>query len=181
MQVLSLIKKIDFLGNSINFTINSNEKFKTVFGGFISFFLYILYILFFLFLGKDFIFKENPKGNFQLKTNQNPKINIKNLDFIGGFRLVDFEFNKIDMNEYFHPFFVFNNFVYHKDKKNSLTQKLIQPISCDKIPNTNKLNENNLDLSSYICPIVSNINDESLGGSHFFKENTTDIMFFLSI
>jgi hypothetical protein len=180
MQVLSFIKKIDFLGNSINFTINSNEKFKTVFGGFISFFLYISYIYLFIILGKDYLLKENPKGNFQLKQNKNPKIRLKELDFIVGFRLVNFNFNPINMTKYFHPYFTFTENFY-KNNNSSYTDEFIEAISCDKIPYPNKLNENNFDLSSYICPNMNNITDKFLGGSHDFKENTTEIMFYLSI
>jgi len=60
MNIQHSIKTLDFFGPRINFTINRQENFKTVFGGFVSLIVYCLYVFFFILFGKDMIFKLNP-------------------------------------------------------------------------------------------------------------------------
>lgn len=58
MKILSTIKKIDFLGEGMNFSINKKPIFQTVAGGLISILIYILYAYFSYFFGSDIILKK---------------------------------------------------------------------------------------------------------------------------
>ena len=111
----TFFKSLDFLGNAINFTINSNDTFKTAFGGFISLIIYFLYIFFFIKIGQDFLFKQNPSGNFQIKENKEDEkyIKVKDLNFLMGFQLQDENYRKINMEEYLF-YFKKNNFQFRK-------------------------------------------------------------------
>jgi len=181
MRLLSLISKIDFLGNSVNFTINKNDKFKTVFGGLISFFIYILYIYLFVIIGKDFLLKQNPNGNLESRTRASLKKNITEFDFIGGFRLTHISFDSIDMNRYFYPYFTFSETNFNEKKESTYKNTIIPAISCDKIPKLDEIDTRDLNLSLYICPDLRNFTDKDLGGSTSYRENSTQINFFLSI
>ncbi len=62
------IKTLDFFGPRIHFTIDRQENFKTLLGGFVSLIVYCLYVFFFILFGKDMIFKQNPNVTLEYLT-----------------------------------------------------------------------------------------------------------------
>ena len=55
------MKKTDTYSNYYNFTYKGQPKYKTIFGGISTLISWCLILIFSLILGKDLIFKENPK------------------------------------------------------------------------------------------------------------------------
>ena len=119
MKALSLIRSFDFLGNSINFTINSNNKFSTILVGLISLRLYFMYIFLFYNFGKDLYFKEDPNGYTQIKPFINgtlPELVIDNNTFLIGIHIIDNVSQVIDPEKIFFPFFTYHNYTYNQAK-----------------------------------------------------------------
>ena len=109
MKFFSYLKSIDFLGNSINFTINSNDSFKTIFGGLISFGIYFGYIFLFVTFGTNYFLKKNPSGYSQRKPSleSSKALNLTENPFIMGFQIYDNVGNVIKIDDYFHAIFVY--------------------------------------------------------------------------
>lgn len=60
MFLLSLIKKADYLGPTVQFTIRKESNFKTSFGGIVSILLILIYVSMFIYFGGEFYNRENP-------------------------------------------------------------------------------------------------------------------------
>ena len=71
---MKFFKMFDSFGLSIDFTINSNEKYKIAFGGIISIIMGIIWLILFFVFGQNCFNKLNPTGYSQLIPSDN---NIK--------------------------------------------------------------------------------------------------------
>lgn len=182
MKILTFFKSLDFLGNTISFTINSNDTFKTSLGGFISLIIYILYIFFFIFIGKDFIYKINPNGNFQIKEKNQKYTKLKEFKFLMGVKLHDLNFNKINIENYFTPNFTYSKMIFDDDGKSTLNITNLNTIPCDKFEGVNGTRyKSNLNLSEYVCPDISEIKNDKFGGDYTQMDNSSFITFNLLI
>ena len=110
MKIFSILRSIDFLGKSISFTINSKKTFKTILGGILSISIYLGYLFLFIEFGQNYFFKKNPSGYSQIKPSASKEAKafpLANNPFIMGFQMYDTVGNLINIEEYFHPIFVY--------------------------------------------------------------------------
>jgi hypothetical protein len=177
----TFIKSLDFLGKSKYFTINSQGKFKTISGGFLTIFISISFFALFILLGDDLIYKKNPKGYFQTKPNLKTHSNITEFEFLVGIQMSNFNGEIFEINEYLHPIFKLTNYYHLKNGSTIKKEKEIPYITCDKYNKKNNYDRSNFDLSKFICPDISNIIDEKIGGNFYKRQNSTEITFHLSL
>lgn len=119
MKIISLIRNIDFLGNDINFSINNNDTFPTILGGFISFILYFLYIWLFSLFAEDLIYRKSPTGYTKHEPyfeGPIPQLNITDTSFFAGIQLQDNLSRVIDPQDLLFPLFNYHSFIFDKEK-----------------------------------------------------------------
>lgn len=58
---MKVIESIDIFGTTFNFSIFEQTRYKTIFGGFLTFLCLGVCVIFTLFFGKDFFYRTNPK------------------------------------------------------------------------------------------------------------------------
>lgn len=86
------IKGNDFLGPEIKFTINKEENFKTVVGGFFSLIAYFFYLFFFIIFGLDMFLRQKPLIQMETMTDEQPPFSIDTDTFLA-FRIEDIKGN----------------------------------------------------------------------------------------
>jgi hypothetical protein len=182
IQITSFIKSLDFYGISKNFTINSEEKFKTLFGGFISILIFIFSIFLLLVLGKDFLNKKNPNGYSSIEINPENYTKIMDFEFFVGFQVLNFEEKIINFEEleFFYPMFTLIHQYHLKNGSFAFNEKEIPFIKCDKFKINNKIKKSIFDLSKFLCPDISKIVDLNIGGDLNLGQNSTELNFKIS-
>lgn len=163
-----IIKKLDFMGDPMNFKINKIETFKTTFGGFLSLFLYMSFLTLFIFLGSDIINKENPDGyeKKEFYKGNEGNLSLKNNSFIIGVTIEDFYLNKIDVDTIGFFSFELGLFNYSQPEGQRETVESLPAVSCDKVNYPSHLDKGIHNVSKYVCPDLSNIKlTDSLYGS----------------
>jgi len=160
--ILSVFKKLDFIGDSIIFKINKSGSFQTVFGGILSVLLYFSFIYFFYSFGKEFIYKINPSGYSKIEVRPDQKLSLEENKFFVGINLQDFSLSTLNADEYFFIFFSYSKFDLTKNIEENIP---LPTIKCDKTklnPNTDKGIYN---LSEFYCPDLTSVGNMGLYGS----------------
>ncbi len=80
---MNSIKQLDLFGAEFKFNIRGGEKFKTTFGGIMTFSVIVIILILTYFFGYDLYYRRNPLILTELKTplEYDPPIQIKNKDF----------------------------------------------------------------------------------------------------
>lgn len=172
----SLVTKLDFMGDKISFEINKNTKFKTLLGGIFSITLYGFFIYLIYFFGEDFFNKINPTGYqiTQYHKQGDEKLSLTNNTFLMGIRLEDFYLKPLDLNEYFYLSFGLN---YFNNERNEEIIKHIPSITCDKVNITSEIELGIYDLSTFYCPDLSKLKNESIFGDWSTPESGRIFMY----
>ena len=175
MKALSLIRSLDFLGNSVNFSINSKDKFPTFLGGVISFVLYFLYFYLFYIFAKDLYFKKDPSGYNRIKPyiegDDIPELEIKNNSFFAGIQIYDELSQVIETDELFFPLFTHHTFIYNKTKKEFEDYPINLPsIPCNDELLDKRINRSYFNLSTFHCPDFSELKNKSISGNFNYPE-----------
>jgi hypothetical protein len=181
MKVFKLIRSLDFLGESKSFSIKNDKIFKTIFGGFLSIIISFSFIFLFFILGDDFINKKNPNGYSKIKENPNSHTLMKNFDFFIGIQMINFDEKIINLEEYLYPLFSLNHNYFLKNGSIIFHQQEVPSIRCDKFKLGERIGKFNFNLSNYICPDISKIENQTIGGDFYKMENSTELVFHLSL
>ena len=122
------IKTLDLFGPQIYFTINGKEKFKTVFGGFISLFVYCLYVGLFILFGQDMLFRLNPNVTLEyLMPEEQENYRITNQTFIA-WRLESSSQNESELHDTLKCSLYY--FEYNNHNKSYIYAKQFQSLNC---------------------------------------------------
>jgi len=173
MRLIShVIKRFDFLGPSMNFTIKEFPNFRSVLGGFFSLLIYFLYILFFVLFGKDMIFKLNPTvASETLFPNEKENYSIDNYTFFA-FR---FENNFFKPQNLTNKLFPYANYItYDLENSKFLEEIELDIINCNNSQFKKDLNSNNYKAEEWFCIDYKKIYNRTLED---FTNNYTIIKF----
>ena len=182
MKYLSFIKTQDYLGESINFSINNQSSFKTVAGGYLSISIYILYIYLFYLFGFDFLFHKNPNVYSQMKTMNNGSIPIMKVtkdDFIFAIRFEDNTGKVFNFEDYFYMDLVYKRNHYNKTSQKFESEGInIDLVNCDKYPKKfEKIPNSVFNISTFNCPDFNKFNNDlQLGG--YWEDNEVSFLRF---
>ena len=77
---------LDLFGYPIDFTVNSNRKYKTKFGGILSIAMGIIWCILFFIFGQNCFYKQNPNGYTEVQPNEDA-LSLTENPFIFGFQL----------------------------------------------------------------------------------------------
>lgn len=181
MLILNLVRSIDYLGNSINFTIKSKSTYKTFFGGVLSLGIYIITIMLFTSFGKDYIEKTNPSGYSQIMPSSETSraLNISKYPFLMGFQIEDMYWKNIEIEDYFHAIFFLRETQYKDGKFINIRNKLKNK-PCDKINIGKDIVNVHVNLSKFTCPDLSELDNKTLYGN-FDSDKFITIEFFIRI
>lgn len=179
MTKYSFLKSLDFLGNTVNFKVQSEDTYKTKVGGLLTILIFLSWIFLFIFFGQNFFNKTNPTGYSQLiPINENDKkLNLTEFNFLLGYRINDVSGNKIPMEEYFHPLFIVRKTKIVNGKFIN-ERRRIPVVPCNEVRLNKEIDMNSLDLDSYLCPDFSG--EDIFIEGNFDSTNITSIEFFIS-
>lgn len=161
---MNYFKNIDLFGYAVNFTHNSETKYRTKVGGIISLLFGLSYIAIFIFLAMDDFLKLNPQSYFQ----ENPlskdfSIPLNQNSFIGGIEVSSLAKKIQNQDRIFKPIFTFNNFIQDGEIRKIVTLPL-KTITCDKIKLIEEIDTSIFNLTNYYCPDLTGLN-KTLKGS----------------
>jgi len=122
------IKRNDFLGPKIRFTISKEENFKTIVGGLFSLIAYSLYLFFFIMFGLDMFFRRKPLIQMETLTDETQSYTIDSDTFLA-FRIEDIKGNFINMSGIFSVYISYQN--YDNIKQNFTEKQYFNFETCD--------------------------------------------------
>jgi hypothetical protein len=181
MKVNKLITSLDFLAAPKNFSINNKITFKTFIGGFLSILICISSIILFLITGDDFIHKTNPNGYSSIIEDENTFQLVTNFEFFIGIQMINIDEEILDLDEYLYPLFKITNNTFLDDGSIIGDHIIIPTIPCDKFNFGKRVNTHNFPLSKFICPDISKIKNTTIGGDFYQMQNSTELVFHLSL
>lgn len=156
MKIFSFLQSLDYMGNSINFTINSNDTFKTIFGGLVSFLMYILTAYLFITFGQNYIYKLNPSGYSQIVPSSSKNIKPLNLtenEFVMGFQVYDMNWKVINLTDYYHTIFYLRKVTFDRKKNEFVNSRTkINPVPCSELKLHESVHKGHIDLKGFMCP-----------------------------
>jgi len=159
------IKKLDFFGRQINFTINREEHFTTVCGGFISIIILCLYTAFFFFFGQEMFYKLNPHITTENLIPENQEsYTITNETFIA-WRISSADDSSLFFHDKFKSLLLYNinNSTYKKSK--SAYSKELQSINCTNQKFKHNFEDSVYEADKWMCFDFSAIENQNLTGS----------------
>lgn len=167
MEKTNYLRYLDTIGYTVSFTHNSDRKFKTRFGGCMSLLIIVAYFTLFYFLGSDDFYKENPHSFYQLDPlDKDFHLNFTTNPLLAGVAVNGLETNIDGINNLFKPIFTYERFERSGGGR-KITKKLLKTIRCDKIILPKSYDISIFNLSKFLCPDLSALNEqENMEGNY---------------
>lgn len=178
---MKFLKNFDIFGHKMTFYINSFETYRTRLGGAITTIVFVSFIMSIFFYG-DCFSKKYPEGFEKLIENneETKSLKIENLDFIGGFQIMDDNSKALDLEEYFYPKFTYIE-AYYEGGEYKLHLEPLKTIKCNEGMLGEQYERTIFNISNFYCPDLSSIQNKSLEGSFSQSEVVKSIRFQLTV
>lgn len=163
---MKCLNSLDSFGYSINFTVNSNDKYKSAFGGILSIASGFIWVILFFIFGQNCFLKQNPTGYSQIKPSVQSVNSLELYDnpFLFGLQIAQNDWKILNIDEYFYPIFSFSENDFQSDQF-SWNRTFLKAIPCNQVKINNEIDIKYFNLSSFLCPDFSSIKEKSLKGT----------------
>ena len=146
------LKKIDFFGTQLNFTLFGNSSYNTKFGGIITILLFATLIFLTISFGNDFVMRNNPSiiservipDNYEYKS-----LNLSNMPIF--WSIYDDDSHPVNFTGILYPQLILYVFKYNKTTQimDKIDQKSMSVKNCTGLVDNTVYKQ--LDLSSFYC------------------------------